>query len=56
MTHHIVDRCTHRFGKPPISERGWVAIVLDYLLMHKVVNFICCHTDLKHKGQNCLIS
>lgn len=55
VTHHIVDGCTHWFGKTPISKWGWVGIVLDYLLMHKMVNFICCHANLKSiQSQNCL--
>lgn len=54
MTHHIIHRCTDWLGEAPVSERGGVGIVFDYLLMHNEIDFICCYTDLKDRGDGCV--
>lgn len=52
MADHVVHRCTHRLWETPVSERGWVGVVLDCLLVNDEVYFICCHTNLEVTGQN----
>lgn len=55
MTDHIVHRCTDRLGETSVSERGWVGVVFDCLLVHNEVYFICCHPNLEAQGHNCCI-
>lgn len=52
MTDHVVHRCTDRLGETTISERGWVGVMFDCLLVHNEVYFICCHANLKATGHN----
>lgn len=53
MTDHVVHRCTDRLGETPVSERRWVGVVLDCLLVRDEVYFIRCHTNLEATGHNC---
>lgn len=57
MTDHVVHRCTDWLGESSVSERGWVGVVLDCLLVHDEVYFICCHTNLEETEviDNCYI-
>lgn len=50
VTDHIVHRGTHWFREAPVSKWGRVRVVLDGLLVHDEVYFICCHTDLETTG------
>lgn len=52
VTDHIIHRCTDRLGKTSVSEGGWVSIVLDGLLVHDEVYFICCHANLKATSED----
>lgn len=52
MTDHVVHRCADRFGETAVSKRGGVGIVLDRLLVHDEVYFICCHTNLEATGHD----
>ncbi len=55
MTDHVVHRRTDWLGETPVSERGWVGVVLDCLLVHDEVYFICCHSNLEATGHNCYV-
>ena len=41
MACYIVDRCAHRFWKPPVVQRRWVCTIINCQVVNQNINLIC---------------